>query len=84
MRKIRKAKFKQFIEQANFLLEDEKYKFCIHNNEFITAQHQVLREQNDAKYSEFNYPQQVQKRVFRIVVFMMAGAIKRESCSSDF
>ena len=50
MRKIRKAKFKQFIEQANFLLEDEKYKFRIHNNEFITAQYQVLREQNEAKF----------------------------------
>lgn len=66
MRKIRKAKFKQFIEQANFLLEDEKYKFRIHNNEFITAQHQVLREQNDAKYSEFNYPKEYKRECFAL------------------
>lgn len=66
MRKIRKAKFKQFIEQANFLLEGEKYKFRIHNNEFITAQHQVLREQNDAEYSEFNYSNKYKRECFAL------------------
>lgn len=66
MRKIRKAKFKQFIEQANFLLEDEKYKFRIHNNEFITVQHQVLREQNDAEYSEFNYSSKYKREYFAL------------------